>query len=81
MRHPCPSMRDTLENEGTATRKEINRGNGRGGEIRTHDLLYPKQARYRATLRPEPRRVKVTVALGKSNDEFLKDEFSDLPGS
>ena len=29
--------------------------NGRGGEIRTHDLLYPKQARYQATLRPEPR--------------------------
>ena len=28
--------------------------NGRGGEIRTHDLLYPKQARYQATLRPEP---------------------------
>src|SRR5678815_2934442 len=27
---------------------------GRGGEIRTHDLLYPKQARYQATLRPEP---------------------------
>src|SRR5687768_15861369 len=25
---------------------------GRGGEIRTHDLLYPKQARYQATLRP-----------------------------
>ena len=30
--------------------------NGRGGEIRTHDLLYPKQARYQATLRPEPKR-------------------------
>ena len=29
--------------------------NGRGGEIRTHDLLYPKQARYQATLRPDPR--------------------------
>ncbi len=27
--------------------------NGRGGEIRTHDLLYPKQARYQATLRPD----------------------------
>src|SRR5437867_12983897 len=26
---------------------------GRGGEIRTHDLLYPKQARYQATLRPD----------------------------
>jgi hypothetical protein len=31
------------------------KSNGRGGEIRTHDLLYPKQARYQATLRPEPR--------------------------
>ena len=29
--------------------------NGRGGEIRTHDLLYPKQARYQATLRPDLR--------------------------
>ncbi len=28
--------------------------NGRGGGIRTHDLLDPKQARYQATLRPEP---------------------------
>ena len=28
---------------------------GRGGEIRTHDLLYPKQARYQATLRPDPK--------------------------
>jgi hypothetical protein len=26
---------------------------GRGGQIRTGDLLLPKQARYRATLRPE----------------------------
>ncbi len=28
---------------------------GRGGEIRTHDLLYPKQARCQATLRPVPK--------------------------
>jgi hypothetical protein len=27
--------------------------NGRAGEIRTHDLLHPMQARYQATLRPE----------------------------
>src|SRR5664280_702862 len=27
--------------------------NGRGGEIRTHDLLHPKQARYQPTLRPD----------------------------
>jgi hypothetical protein len=31
--------------------------NGRGGEIRTHDLLYPKQARYQATLRPDADRL------------------------
>jgi len=29
--------------------------NGRAGEIRTHDLLHPMQARYQATLRPETR--------------------------
>jgi hypothetical protein len=28
-------------------------GSGRGGRIRTYDLLLPKQARYRATLHPE----------------------------
>jgi hypothetical protein len=27
--------------------------NGRGGEIRTPDILLPKQARYQATLHPE----------------------------
>lgn len=27
--------------------------NGRGGEIRTHDFLLPKQALYQAELRPE----------------------------
>jgi hypothetical protein len=27
---------------------------GRGERIRTSDLLLPKQARYRAALRPEP---------------------------
>ncbi len=35
---------NTAENKGK---------NGRGGEIRTHDLLYPKQARYQPTLRPD----------------------------
>ena len=28
-------------------------GNGRGAEIRTRDLLLPKQARYQAALRPD----------------------------
>ena len=27
---------------------------GRGGEIRTHDPLYPKQVRYQTALRPGP---------------------------
>ncbi len=27
--------------------------NGRAGEIRTHDLLHPMQARYQTTLRPD----------------------------
>lgn len=31
--------------------------NGRAGEIRTHDLLHPMQARYQATLQPEQGRV------------------------
>ena len=35
------------------------RKSGRGGEIRTHDLLYPKQARYQATLRPDPEKKKL----------------------
>ena len=30
--------------------------NGRAGEIRTHDLLHPMQARYQATLQPEQKR-------------------------
>ena len=29
-------------------------GDGRGGEIRTHDPLYPKQVRYQTALRPGP---------------------------
>ena len=39
--------------------------NGRGGEIRTHDLLYPKQARYQATLRPDPRAEEGAGTCGK----------------
>ena len=30
--------------------------NGRAGEIRTHDLLHPMQARYQATLQPEQKK-------------------------
>ena len=28
-------------------------GDGRGGEIRTHDPLYPKQVRYQTAPRPD----------------------------
>src|SRR5437879_13778677 len=41
--------------------------NGRGGEIRTHDLLYPKQARYQATLRPETRQSRMLIAAAFCN--------------
>ena len=49
---------------------------GRGGEIRTHDLLYPKQARYQATLRPDadgaecqprPKKQRVIFEPGEGN--------------
>ena len=38
--------------------------NGRGGEIRTHDLVYPKHARYQATLRPDYQAVNSAPAPG-----------------
>ncbi len=42
---------------GFPKRKPLSGGeNGRAGEIRTHDLLHPMQARYQATLQPELRR-------------------------
>jgi hypothetical protein len=44
--------------------------NGRGGEIRTHDLLYPKQARYQATLRPDIEEIMLPRAQRESNVEF-----------
>src|SRR6266481_5631811 len=44
--------------------------NGRGGEIRTHDLLYPKQARYQATLRPDPEQETVAGAAAVCNRIF-----------
>jgi hypothetical protein len=47
--------------------------NGRGGEIRTHDLLYPKQARYQATLRPEPEQEQ-----GGERSAFLQSFLAQL---
>ena len=40
---------------------------GRGGQIRTDDLLLPKQARYRATLHPE----RITIGEVRLEPEFL----------
>ena len=39
---------------GTANAIESGTEDGRGGEIRTHDPLYPKQVRYQTAPRPEP---------------------------
>src|SRR3989442_8610279 len=50
------------------------RKNGRGGEIRTHDLLYPKQARYQATLRPDSWQEK-----GQGRSVFCKRILLILP--
>jgi hypothetical protein len=46
--------------------------NGRGGEIRTHDLLYPKQARYQATLRPDAGAVKMPAGRKNAMMNFLR---------
>ena len=54
---------------------------GRGGEIRTHDLLYPKQARYQATLRPDPRQEKLAGDPPKSNNEFPRFKMQETPPS
>ena len=46
-------------------------GPGRGGEIRTPDILLPKQARYQATLHPE------SAALYRPSDknQFTREIF------
>ena len=44
--------------------------NGRAGEIRTHDLLHPMQARYQATLQPEQGRVTKRYAFGSGKCFF-----------
>jgi hypothetical protein len=55
--------------------------NGRGGEIRTHDLLYPKQARYQATLRPDIETTRLPRAQPESNVDFSEQRQMqiDLP--
>jgi hypothetical protein len=54
--------------------------NGRGGEIRTHDLLYPKQARYQATLRPDTGLMRLPLVIQKGNAEFWRSTLSQLKG-
>jgi hypothetical protein len=44
---------------------------GRGGEIRTHDLLDPNQARYQPTLRPDIGGMSLPAARLKSNAEIF----------
>ena len=41
---------------------------GRGGEIRTPDILLPKQARYRAALHPERANYNIELSLGTKTD-------------
>ena len=47
------------------------RKNGRAGEIRTHDLLHPMQARYQATLRPENKRTVTKRQVGAGGKWFF----------
>ena len=57
--------------------------NGRAGEIRTHDLLHPMQARYQATLQPEqkdghkapcPDRTQALFLRHQTIQTFLQEE-------
>src|ERR1019366_7089390 len=52
--------------------------NGRDGEIRTHDLLHPKQARYQATLRPEPLERRVYPASARFQSRRLSARFFEI---
>ena len=61
------------------------RRDGRGGEIRTHDLLYPKQARYQATLRPVPNAARKLRngrprCNGFLSENHLTDGFGPISG-
>ena len=45
--------------------------NGRAGEIRTHDLLHPMQARYQATLQPDERKGEQAACRPGKQAHFL----------
>ena len=67
------------------------RSNGRGGEIRTPDLLLPKQALYQAKLHPVDRRTKPPglldavngdvqeISRGKAPTRGARGSLGDLP--
>ena len=43
---------------------------GRGGEIRTPDILVPNQARYQATLHPEE--LRILLGCGEKVNSYLQ---------
>ena len=49
--------------------------NGRAGEIRTHDLLHPMQARYQATLQPEQMKGQEAARLRSKQVFFPATDF------
>ena len=49
---PCTSPHPARFSNTSLLQQQATRAGNRGGRIRTGDLLLPKQARYRATLRP-----------------------------
>ena len=51
-----PGHGTSRHNVASIVRVGRNGENGRAGEIRTHDLLHPMQARYQATLQPEQKK-------------------------
>ena len=51
--------------------------NGRAGEIRTHDLLHPMQARYQATLRPEQEKGQEAACGRRWQVVFWEDILAD----
>lgn len=50
--------------------KQKGENDGRGGEIRTPDILLPKQARYQTALHPEERRILATPPCPVKEDPW-----------
>jgi hypothetical protein len=65
----------------TARRSKPQRGeNGRAGEIRTHDLLHPMQARYQATLQPELEGSQSRTPVPEASGFFGNSPSAPMPG-